>query len=57
MPEAGGTMVTKIPKIPTLVGLESKRAAGKRTNKYLRKIMREEVKHKISSGSSVAMEA
>lgn len=50
-------MVTKIPKIPTLVGLESKRAAGKRTNKYLRKIMREEVKHKISSGSSVAMEA
>lgn len=36
VPGAGGTMMTKIPRIPALVGLKSKGAAGKGTNKHLK---------------------
>lgn len=46
MPGALGTMVTKTPKIPTLVGLESKGAAGKKNKQISKRINREKVKHK-----------
>lgn len=45
MPGPEGTMVTKIPKIHALLGLESKGAVGKRTNKCLGEQVREKIKH------------
>lgn len=50
VPGPEGTMVTKIPKIHALLGLESKGAVGKRTNKCLGEQVREKIKHE-SGGS------